>query len=264
MGIALLALTVALGLFGCALSVVPVPVVVSGALEGFSRLSESAPLGRVAANTLGPAAISVLLIQLPLAYAGALGISGLRPLGRWSEALLLLFSPWLFVSARPLSIAFFERARDSGSLDSFAGLFPPIAISLPMLFILALFFKGQAPKWSAARQSQPGGRAFFETLILPSLPLAGLLACAALFVALQDLWWPLLVSRGMDNATAAVLLVNLVGQFTPGPLAAAITLFSLPSFLFFFLAFSAFQVFYLERSGLSLQAGDSPTASAQS
>ena len=48
----------------------------------------------------------MLCIQLPIAYLGALGIGALRPLGRYSEWLLLPFSPWLFITALPLSVAF--------------------------------------------------------------------------------------------------------------------------------------------------------------
>jgi hypothetical protein len=203
--------------------------------------------------------LSVLLIQTPVAYAGALGIGALRPLGRRSEALLLLFSPWLFVTAGPLSLAFFEALRAGEALGTWAALLPPVSLSLPMLFLLTLFFKGQAAQWHAARQEQPAGRAFVQALVLPSLPLALLLACAALFVALQDVWWPLLVGRGAQTATAGVTLVTLAGLASQSSvIAAGLVVFSLPSFLFFWLAFSAFQVLYLERLSLAAEAGEAP------
>ena len=41
-------------------------------------------------------------------------------------------------------------------------------------------------------------------------------------------------------------------------IAAGLTIFSLPSFLFFWLAFSAFQVLYLDRLSLTAGAGVGP------
>jgi ABC-type sugar transport system permease subunit len=76
------------------------------ALSGGERAAIQIAFGN---SLVGPA--MVLLVQLPLAYLAALGISGLRPLGRWSEWLLLPFSPWLFVTLGPLSVAELINAR---------------------------------------------------------------------------------------------------------------------------------------------------------
>src|SRR5207249_3388090 len=49
-------------------------------------------------NLIVPAAVPALLIQLPVAYFAALGIGALRPLGRYSGWLLLILSPFLFIT----------------------------------------------------------------------------------------------------------------------------------------------------------------------
>jgi ABC-type sugar transport system permease subunit/ABC-type glycerol-3-phosphate transport system permease component len=227
----------------------------SPSLEAYGRVGEVIPIGQVLVNTLVPLLAVLLLLQLPITYLGALGIGALRPLGRWSELLLLLFSPWLFVTIGPLSIAMWQGIQTVGALDTLVGLAPPIILSVPILFILTLFFKGQAPKWEAAQaEGQPAAGAFFNKLILPSLPLLALLACVAFFIESQAFLWPLIVTHKPGNFPVTVALSMLHGQFDPGGvpmLAAALTLLWMPPIIFFFLAFGVFQIFYLERLSLS-------------
>ncbi|MBN1992907.1 MAG: hypothetical protein JW953_09385 [Anaerolineae bacterium] len=226
----------------------------SPTLEAYAQLGKMIPLGRAFINSTLPPLIALFLLQLPVAYLGALGIGALRPLGRWSELLLLLFSPWLFVTIGPLSLPAFEGARQVGTLDTFIGLIPPILISVPILFILTLFFKGQAPGWQAARaEGRSAAGAFFKKLVLPSLPLVALLIFVALFIGLQETLWPLLVTRGPEHGPITTALLRLQGQFsTHTPLmAAAVTLFWLLFSLLFLLIFWVFQIFYLEKLSLS-------------
>jgi geranylgeranyl reductase family protein len=253
LGIVSLVVALLLALPACALSVAPIPAIVTASLtdDAYGRFIESIPFGNVTMNTVLPVLLSAL-IQTLITYLGALGIGGLRPLGRRSELLLLLFSPWLFVSLRPLSAAIFQGMAAARNFNSFFALIPPIWLNVPMLFILTLFFKGQAPRRETASST--------SSLILPSLPLTALLFCAALWVGGQDLWWPLIAGRGPQFYTAQTALTFVAAQFftASGPMAAGLVLFSLPSFLFFFLVFSLFQVFYLER--LRLEAGEDEAA----
>jgi ABC-type sugar transport system permease subunit/ABC-type maltose transport system permease subunit len=226
----------------------------SPSLEAYRRLGETIPIGNVLVNTTVPLLGGLLLLQLPIAYLAALGIGAMRPLGQRSEWLLLLFSPWLFVTIGPLSIPRFEGIREAGTLGTLIGLAPPIILSVPILFILSLFFKGQAPKWQAAQvEGQPVIGAFFRKLILPSLPLVVLLAGVAFFIGLQEFLWPLLVAPNPENFTITVALATLQAQFSMAVpvLAAALTLFWLPPMVLFFLIFGVFQIFYLERLSLS-------------
>lgn len=221
----------------------------SPSFEAYGRLVEIIPLARVWLNTLVPP-LGALLWQIPLTYAAALGIGALRPLGKWSEWLLLPFSPWLFVTITPLILTAFQNLRETERLNTFLALTPPILLNVPMLFILTLFFKGQAIKYSAAAAG--GGSqasAFFRQLILPSLPLVILLAAATLLVNLQALLWPLVVANDPELQTFPVALLMLRAQFSTAwpTLAAGITLFQLPLFLFFFVVFGLLQVVYLDR-----------------
>jgi ABC-type glycerol-3-phosphate transport system permease component len=237
------------GLFGSS-SILPS----SPSLEAYGQVGEVIPVGRVLVNTLAPVLGVLLLLQLPITYLGALGIGALRPLGRRSEWLLLLFSPWLFVTIGPLSIVMWERIQAAGLLNTLIGLAPPLIISVPILFILTMFFRGQSPKWEAAQaEGQPAVGAFFRKLILPSLPLLALLAVVAFFIESQALLWPLIVTRGPESFPVTVALSSLQGQYatTVPPLAAALTLFWLPPIIFFFLVFGVFQISYLERLSLS-------------
>jgi ABC-type sugar transport system permease subunit len=271
--IALLALTLLVSLGGCGLSALPRPwnalnslktevemlgsppslLPSSPSLDAYAALGQEIPVGRVLINTVVPA-LSVLLLQVPIVYLGALGIGAVRPFKRWSELLLLPFSPWLFVTVGLLSVAAFEARRSAGLLNTMAGLASPIILSVPALFILTLFFKGQEPKWRAARaKGQAPAGAFFTRLILPSLPLALLLACASLLVAMQGLLWPLLITSSRENFTAPLALLFFrmqMGSSWP-VLAAGLTLFGLPAFAFFFVAFGLLQSLYADRLALA-------------
>lgn len=227
-------------------------------LAAYYKVGQVIPLARVAVNTLVPPLLA-LLWQIPIAYLAALGIGAVRPLGKWSEWLLLPFSPWLFVTVSPLIIAAFESLREAGRLNTFLALTPPLLLSVPVLFILTLFFKGQETHYRLAlAEGQGKAGAFFRKLILPSLPLLVLLGAATLLVNLQALLWPLVAANSLDHFTYNVALLLLRNQFqTAWPiLAAAITLFQLPTFLFFFLVFGLLQILYLDRFVLRLGSFD--------
>lgn len=224
----------------------------SPSLEAYATLVEEVPMGRVLVNTISPI-LGVLLIQIPVVYLGALGIGAMRPFKKRSELLLLPFSPWLFVTVGPLSIAAFEKLRTAGLVNTTAGLASPIVLSVPALFILTLFFKGQEPGWRMAlAEGQSPVKALFIKLILPSLPLVALLACASFLAGLHDLLWPLIAGAGRESLTANVVLLYLRNSPTLSwsMLAAAVTLFGLPAFLFFFLIFGLLQALFLDRLAL--------------
>jgi hypothetical protein len=162
-----------------------------------------APSGlRVQLNTWVPALLGAL-VSVGVAYLGALGIGGLRPLGRHSEWLLLPFAPWLLVGAGPLSVANWNNLRGIGLIDTFVALIPPLLISVPALFVLTLLCKGLVMRTD---------RDFLSGVVLPSLPMAGILAGAVTLVNAQDLLWPLLVAQDRNLATApAAQLMPLNG-----------------------------------------------------
>src|SRR5690606_38480652 len=108
-----------------------------------------------------------------------LAIGWLRPLGRYSEWLLLLLAPWLFMTDFPLALTFFEQYQRLGLLNSLAALQTPFLLCIPGVFVLTFFFKGHQPHWEAARQRQEP-YAFLRLVLLPSLPLVVMLAVGLL------------------------------------------------------------------------------------
>ena len=89
--------------------------------------------------------------------------------------------------------------------------------------------------------------AFFKHLIVPSLPLAALMAALSLLAAAQDLFMPLLTGLSIENHTATTNILMFLGSMKPAGTSSIIALFGLPLFIFFFIVFAALQVFYLNR-----------------
>jgi ABC-type sugar transport system permease subunit len=264
----LLLAMVFIGCTGCLLSVLPRSWNVLASLGSPGAYAEAlkgpipVPIGRAWINTVLPPLLAILLFQMPITYAAALGIGALRPLKKRSEWLLLLFSPWLFVTVGPPSSVAYLIARQLDLANTVVALLLPSLFSVPILFILTLFFKGQEPRWRAAlAEGQSPVKAFFSALILPSLPLTALLACVSLLFGMQDLLWPLLVLNIPDRWTMPLLLSHLSQAGISLPtLVPSIVLFGLPAFLFFFPAFGLFQALYLDR--LALVAGKRDDAEA--
>jgi ABC-type glycerol-3-phosphate transport system permease component len=235
----------------CLLSVLPLGWSITQSIgeDGFSRLLEGISIGRVFVNSLVPPFLSAI-VQLLISYCAALSIGALRPLGKRSEWLLLFFSPWLFVTLLPLSLVNLMAARESGSLNTFAALVSPVLIHIPALFILTIFFLGQAPHWQRASAGESStSNAFFQHLVLPSLPLAGVILFFLFFTGWQDFFWPLLVSVQQDYYPWSLVIFQFFQSFavSSGGIAAAVTLFVVPISFFLLAALVLFQVLYLDR-----------------
>lgn len=238
------------GLAAFAVTLIPLLMSVTKTLsfpDGFSSLEFSSILRMWGVSILPPLLV-ILFIQLPIAYLGGLAIGVVRPFGKFSNWLLLLFSPWLFTTSVPLAFATFESFRKMDLVNSPAALIQPILLSVPMLFILTLFFSGQHLKWQKAREEGTSTvSAFFKHLIVPSLPLTALMAALSLLAAAQDLFMPLLTGLSVENHTATTNILMFLGSMKPAGTSSIIALFGLPLFIFFFIVFAALQVFYLNR-----------------
>lgn len=209
-------------------------------------------------RTWSPAVLGAL-VSVGVAYLAALGISGLRPLGRYSEWLLMLFAPWLFVGTAPLSIEFFTSLRDEGELNSEAALFPPILVAIVPLVIMAVLCRGQAERWQQqVSAGAPAGGAFFRVVVLPTLPLAGLLVVVAVFVHAQDLFWPLLVAADPENGTAPLMLVRVQNAYTTGEFSVA-SATPLLAVVLGFVALVAVQLLHLDRMTATVGKADEVT-----
>lgn len=203
------------------------------------------PLDASLIGIAGPVLAGVLL-QLPIIYLAALGIGALRPLGCASEALLLLFSPFLFVTIFPLSASWYIKTRELGILNSPQALaLSSGLLNVGMLFILTLFFKGQTLR----QPSGSGFGGFIRWVIVPSLSLVLLLACVGVGIGLQDAYWPLIVTTERNTFTWTNVLRSSLGQFSTevGPLGALLTQYTIRFFLLYLIPLVLFILFYLDR-----------------
>ncbi|MCF6471185.1 sugar ABC transporter permease [Nonomuraea sp. MG754425] len=157
-------------------------------------------------NTWAPA-VAGAVVSVGVAYLAALGIGGLRPLGRASDWLLLLFAPWLFVGPGPLSVANWQNIRNLDLIDSLPALVPPLLVSVPALLVLTLLCRGLAER---------AGGDFFGGVFLPSLPMAGILTGAVTLVNAHDLLWPMLVVQNPELVTTPVAQAARLNGFTGG------------------------------------------------
>lgn len=208
--------------------------------SGTGRLPAAVETSTVLVNTWLPPLLSTLVAVGVAALAG-FGIGALRPLGRFSELLLVPFAPWLFVGVGPLAIAGYERTQESGQLGSFLGLVPPVWLSVPALFAFTLLFRGQHARWRS-------GGGVGRTLLLPALPMLAVTALPTWLAHAQAPLWAMLVSRGPDSMTAPVLVQMLAdrrfGADGGPPLGLVMPL---PLLVLFVLLFAALMVGYLER-----------------
>ncbi|MBB6348613.1 sugar ABC transporter permease [Nonomuraea muscovyensis] len=211
-------------------------------LSALTEPAESTGTGlRTQVNTWVPA-LAGAVVSVGTAYLAALGIGGLRPLGRRSEWLLLPFAPWLFVGVGPLSVAGWSNFRGMRLLDTFAVLVQPFLVSVPALLVLTLLCKGLAERTD---------RDLLGGVVLPSLPMAGVLTGAVTLVNAQDVLWPLLVTHDRGLATAPVAQMLQLTQFGRTAVDAALTT-PLPVVVIALLAVVAAQLLYLDRLTLTV------------
>lgn len=205
-----------------------------------------------------PPALLSALVSVGVAYLGALGVSGLRPLGRHSEWLLMPFAPWLFVGAAPLGIEFFKSLQEDGALGDGAP-FPPILVSLVSLVVLAVLCRGQAERWQQQTAAgAPAAGSFFRTVVLPTLPLAALLVVVAVFVNAQDLFWSLLTIRSPEDGTTPMLLFMVHSNLAAQDFSVA-SATPLVAVVLGFVALGAIQALHLDRMTATVGRPDDPT-----
>jgi ABC-type sugar transport system permease subunit len=179
-------------------------------LTGLGRLGlDQDGVGTMLVRTwLAPIVSTV--IGVGLAAVAGFGIGALRPLGRWSEVLLLPFAPWLFVGIGPLFLVKFDSARNGGRLDSFLGAIPPIWLVVPALFLFTVLFRGleHRRRARAAGGADPG----VASVLVPALPMLALVGAATWLVQSQSLLWGLMTS--LQERTAPVYLMSQLGELT--------------------------------------------------
>ncbi|QOC91592.1 sugar ABC transporter permease [Micromonospora craniellae] len=190
------------------------------------------------------------IVTIGVAVAGGFAIGGLRPLGRFSELLLLPFAPWLFVGTGPLAIESYLRTRDLDQVNTFLGVMPPGWVSIPALFLFTLLFRGLEPGWRA-------GGGFGGTMLAPAAPMVLLAGLVTWLVSSGQLLWPWIVGQTPGTRTAPVeaMAQGTTGRISADELALGAVL-PLPLLLLFLVALVALQMRYLDR--LAIRVGRAP------
>jgi hypothetical protein len=207
---------------------------------GVSRVRGGTTALRLFVDTWLPPLPSTV-VGVGVAALGGFGIGALRPLGRYSELLLLPFAPWLFVGLGPLALANFVSVRDSGQLNTFLGLIPRVWVVVPALFLFTVLFRGLA--------EQANGR--WSDTLLPALPMLFVVAGATWLLYAQDITWTLLTAQGPGTATGPVYGLNIAGEYaasTPAPN----TAYPQILVLLFAAGLAVAQVLYLDRLSIHI------------
>ncbi|WP_432981642.1 hypothetical protein [Dactylosporangium sp. CA-233914] len=200
-------------------------------------------------NTWAPPLISAA-VGVTAAGLAAFGISGLRPLGKYSELLLLPFGLFLFVGVGPLMLRAYAAGATAGRLNSFIGLIPPSRLTIPALILLAMLFRGQAIRREVLLQE--GRPASWWSVLLPGLPMLGIAYFATWLVQAQDALWPW-ASSTIQQPTGQTAIYTALGQFHGPQELPFARLLPLPMLLLFLVLAIVAQVSYLDR--LALQYG---------
>ncbi|MET7394550.1 sugar ABC transporter permease [Dactylosporangium sp. NPDC005572] len=232
------------------LLVVVLAVTLSALWPWLSDITDESLSSRsTAVNTWVPPLISTT-VGVTVAALAAFGISGLRPLGRHSEWLLLPFGLFLFVGVAPLALRAFASGQTAHRLNSFLALIPPSRVAIPALFVLALLFRGQAIRREVSLQE--GRPAPWTSLILPALPMLALAYVVTWLVQVQNVLWPYITSAPPNHMTAHVEMIQVLQTLDVDHLPYG-KLLPLPLLIVLLLAGAAAQLFYLDR--VALRAG---------
>jgi hypothetical protein len=179
------------------------------------------------------------LVSVGLAAVAGFGIGALRPLGRWSELLLLPFAPWLFVGLGPVLLDHGLRVTMVfGFHRGLLEMIPLAPLSIPALFAFTLLFRGQHSRWHGGGM----GRA----LLVPALPMLLLAVLLTTLFGAQQTGW-IEANTGFPEDSAALLAEHAAredGELDTGLLGLVLPL---PIFLVFLVAFVGLQLGYLDR-----------------
>lgn len=220
----------------------------AGHLDG-QQIPTDPPEGSVTVQTwvntwlppLFPTVVGVLLAAL-----AGYGIGALRPLGRYSEWLLLIFAPWLFVGLGPLAGTWFLWFNDADLIGSWLTLIPPVWLNIPALVVFTMLFHGLAER-RAARGGGPG-----RTVIVPALPMLVVVGGLTYLVHVQNIHWQTITAT--DESLYTLPLVSQMIQ--PFIFGAAGTALPIVTVLLSAGVLGVLQWFYLDRVTLRTDPGD--------
>ena len=218
-------------------------------------------------NTWLPPLVSTV-VGVGVALLAGFGIGALRPLGRWSELLLLPFAPWLFVGLGPLSLAGADRVREAGQMNTFAGLVPPTWLAIPALVIFTVLFRGLAATSvvmdrAAVLDRAPGlwasgGRRVGQGMMRAAAPMVLLVGGATVLVQAQELSWSYVVAADAEHMTGPLLAVRQIAELPASHVSVGLVL---PVVLvaIFAVGLGVLQLFFLDRVTLRVSSPRHPT-----
>lgn len=174
---------------------------------------------RIGVNTWVPSLLAAVAQVVAGALAG-FGIGWLRPAGRRSEWLLLLFAPGLFVTLTPLLIAKFVAATRAGSFGE-GSLLPPLLVSIPLVYVFTFVAAGLRRGWDL----NPAKRGRVAVTALAVVVVASVVVWV---VQAQSITWNLISTTDPDQSSGPLTLVRLAsassGDGLPQQLATPIPL----------------------------------------
>lgn len=180
---------------------------------GGGPVPEGISTGTALVNTWLPPLVSTV-VGIVLAALAGFGIGAVRPLGRHSEWLLLLFAPWLFVGLAPFIVEHYTALSELDAVGTFVALVPPFFVVIPALVVLTLFFRGQERVWRArVAAGERGGPLVLRVVLLPALPLVALLGVITWVVNAQSLIGPLALTYRPEELTGPVVVLRQLGGF---------------------------------------------------
>jgi ABC-type sugar transport system permease subunit len=176
---------------------------------GDTTLPPEEQFAKLAVNTWLPPMVSAGVAVLVAVLAGV-GIGALRPLGRFSELLLLPFAPWLLVGSGPL---LWGRYIDGGDarFGTPLGLIQPVWVAVPALFVTTLLLRGQVSRW----RERPG-QDVVRSLLLPVAPMVVLLVGVTWLLQTQDLWWQEIAGSSADHRATTFPVRGYESYFAAG------------------------------------------------
>ncbi|MGF1653400.1 MAG: hypothetical protein ACFCUP_08810 [Actinomycetales bacterium] len=217
---------------------------------GADDVPDGVSVAAVLANTWLPPLVTAT-VSVGVAAAAAFGIGALRPLGRWSEVLLLLFAPWLFVGTLPLVLARFSTLRDLGQLGEPVSALPQAWVAIPGLVVLTLLWRGQElRRRAAAARGEPTST--WRSLLLPALPMVGAVWLLTWVVLAQDVVWPYATGSNPADVNAYSLVLRQVLVFLGGPGAPVGLVMPAGVLVTLVLVIGALQLLYLDRVAVRL------------
>ena len=160
---------------------------------------------RIGVNTWVPPLLAVVAQVVAGGLAG-FGIGWLRPAGRRSEWLLLLFAPGLFVTLTPLLIAKFVAATTAGTFGE-RSLVPPLLVSIPLVYVFTFVAAGLRRGWDL-NPARPG------RVAVTGLSVVVVASVVSWVLQAQSITWNLVSTNDPDQLSGPLALVRLASTLT--------------------------------------------------